>query len=65
MLIVRLVGRILQLQSFMADVPQVTVTAVAAVCGEGKVNAVRLAVFDFGFTGIHGPLLISPGCDDL
>ena len=65
MLIVRLIGRILQLQSFMADVPQVTVTAVAAVCREGKVNAVRLAVFDFGFTGIPGPLLISPGCDDL
>ena len=48
----------------MADVPDVPVTAVGGVCGEGKMDAVCLAVFDFGFTGIHFPLVTSPGSDD-
>ena len=64
MIIIGLVGRILKLQSFMTDVPQVAVTAVAGIRGEGKVDAMSLAVFDFRFTGIHGPLVASPGSDD-
>ena len=49
----------------MADVPQVTVTAVAAVCGEGKVNAVLLAVFNLILAGLHGPYIgHTPGSDD-
>ena len=52
MSVVGLVCGILQLQTFMADVPDVTVAAVAGICRERKVNAVSLAVFDFGFPGI-------------
>ena len=64
MVIVGLIGRIFKLQSLMADVPQVTVAAVAGICGEGKVNAMSFAVFDFGLTGIQRPFVISPGGDD-
>ena len=65
MIVVGLVCRILQLQSLMADVPQVPVAAVGLIRGEGQVNAVRLAVFNLGFTGIHGPLVVTPWGDDL
>ena len=65
MIIVRLVGRIFQLKTFMADVPDVTVTAVRRICRERKVDAMSLAVFNLRFTGIHFPLVISPGSDDL
>ena len=64
--VVRLVGRILQLQSLMADVPQVAVTAVAVAAVERKINAVLLAVFDLIFTGLHGPYIShTPWSDDL
>ena len=56
---------ILELEAFMADVPQVAVAAVAAVCREGQVNAVCLAVCDLGFTGIHVPLGASPCSDNV
>ena len=49
----------------MADVPQVTVTAVAGICGERKIDAMCLAVCDLIFTGLHVPFVISPGSDDL
>ena len=58
-------GRIFQLQAFVADVPEVPVTAVAAVSGEGQVDAVLLTVFDLGLTGIQCPLVVPPGGDDL
>ena len=45
-IVVRLIGRILELKTLVADVPDVAVTAVAGVCGERKINAVCLAVFD-------------------
>ena len=64
--IVRLIGRILQLQTFVADVPEVPVTAVAVAVIEGKVDAVFLAVFDLVFTGLHCPDVgHTPGSDDL
>ena len=66
MVIVRLVGRILKFQAFMADVPEVAVAAVAVACVEWKVDAVLLAVFDLFFAGIHGPYIRhSPWSDDL
>ena len=65
MVIVGSVCGILELEAFVADVPEVPVTAVAAVGGEGKLDAVRLAVRDLGFTGVHGPLGASPGSDDI
>ena len=49
----------------MADVPDITVTAVGGVSGERKVDAVCLAVLDLRFTGIHVPLVVSPWSDDL
>ena len=65
MVIIGLVGRIFQFQAFMADVPQVAVAAVAGIRGERKVDAVGLAVGDFGFPGIQGPLIVSPCGDNL
>ena len=65
MFVVWLIGRIFQFQSFMADVPQVTVTAVTGICSKRKVNAVCAAVFNLGFTGIHVPFVVSPRSDDL
>ena len=65
MLVVGLVAGIFQLQTFVADVPDVTVTAVGRIGGERKVNTMSLAVLDFGFTGVHVPLIASPGSDDL
>ena len=65
MLVVGLVAGILQLQTFVADVPDVTVTAVGRIGGERKVNAMSLAILDLGFTGVHVPLVASPGSDDL
>ena len=65
MIVVRFAGRIFQFQSFMADVPEVTVTAVAVVSGKRQVNSVCLAVCNLCFTGIHFPFITSPGSDDL
>ena len=65
-IVVGLAGRILQLQTFVADVPQVAVTAVTVVSRERQVDAVSLAVLDLVFTGLHGPNVgHSPGSDDL
>ena len=64
MVIIRLICRIFKLKTLMADVPDVSVTAVAGVRGERKVDAVCLAVSDFTFTGIKLPLIASPCCDD-
>ncbi len=47
-----LVCGILKFKTFVADVPDVTVTAVGVVCGERKLDAVLLAVFDLGFSRI-------------
>ena len=65
MLVVGLVAGILQLQTFVADVPDVTVTAVGRIGGERKMNTMSLTVLDLGFTGIHVPLVASPGSNDL
>jgi hypothetical protein len=58
--IIGFVGGILQLQPFMADVPDIAVTAVGGICGKRQMDAVCLTVFDLGFSGIHCPLIISP-----
>ena len=65
MLEIRLVCRILQFQTFVADMPDIPIPAVGGIGRKRKVDSVGLAVFDFGFTGIHGPLVISPGSNDL
>ncbi len=62
---VRLVGRIFQFQTFMADMPQVAIAAVAGICRKRKIDAVCLTVFDLGLTGIHSPFVAPPGSDDL
>ena len=49
----------------MADVPKVPVAAVTRIRGERKIDAVRFAVLDFGFTGIHRPLVAPPCGNDL
>ena len=41
----------------MADVPQVTVTAVAVFCIKWKVDAVCFTVSQLVFTGLHGPYI--------
>ena len=55
---------IFQFQTFVADMPEIAVAAVAVRRGEGKINAVLLAVFDFRFAGIHVPVVITPCGDD-
>ena len=65
MLVVGLVAGIFQLQTFVADVPDITVTAVGRIGGERKMNTMSLTVLDLGFTGIHVPLVASPGSNDL
>ena len=52
-IVVRLTGRILELKTLVADMPDVAVTAVAGVCGERKMNAVCLAVCDLILAGLH------------
>ena len=64
-IVVRLTGRILELKTLVADMPDVAVTAVAGVCGERKMNAVCLAVCDLILAGLHGPLVVSPCSDNL
>ena len=50
----------------MADVPQVTVTAVAVFCIKWKIDSVSLAECNLIFTGLHGPdICHTPWCDDL
>ena len=64
--IVRFIGRVFQFQSFMADVPQVSVTAVAVAGVERKIDAVFVTVFNLIFPGLHGPYVgHSPRSDDL
>ena len=65
MIVVRLASGIFQFQAFMADVPDVAVTAVGGIRGEGQVDAVRLAVVDLGLAGVERPLLVTPCSDDL
>ena len=64
--IVGLHRRIFQFQSLVADVPEVSVTAVAVLGVKGKIDAVFAAVFDLILTGLHGPEIgHTPGSDDL
>ena len=66
MIVVRLICRILKLQAFMADVPQVAVTAVAVAVVKRKVDTMFLAVLNLVITGLHGPYIShSPRSDDL
>ena len=62
MLVIRLLGRILQLQSFVAYVPEIPVPAVGGVRTEGKVDTVLPAVFYLRFPGVHRPRIVTPGC---
>ena len=65
-IVVWLTCRIFQLQPFMADMPQITVTAVAVFCIKWKINTVSFAVFDLIFTGLHGPYIChTPWSNDL
>ena len=57
-------GRILEFETFVADVPEVAVTAVTAVSGEGEVDPVLFAELDLRFTGVHCPLVAAPCGDD-
>ena len=50
MLVVRLVAGIFQFQTFVADVPDITVTAVGRIGGERKMNAMSLAVLNLSLT---------------
>ena len=65
MLVVRLVSWIFKLKTFMADMPDVTVTAVAAVCAEWKMNTMLSAVFNLILTRLELPVRISPRSDNL
>ena len=56
---------IFKLQTFVADVPDVTVTAVRCCHIKWKINAVLLTECDFILTGLHRPLWLSPCCDDI
>ena len=55
--VVWLICRIFQFQTFMADVPQVTVTAVAVFCIEWQIDAVLFYEFQLVFTGLHSPYI--------
>ena len=65
MLVVRLISWIFKLKTFMADMPDVTVTAVAAVCAEWKMNTMLSAVFNLILTRLELPVRISPRSDNL
>ena len=54
-LIIRSQGRIFELETFVADVPQVAVTAVALGVVERKINAVGFAVRNLVVAGLHCP----------
>ena len=50
----------------MADVPQVTVTAVAVLCVKWKINSMSFTIIDLVFTGLHCPYIChTPWSDDL
>ena len=63
MVVVRSQGRILELKTFMADVPDIAVTAVAVIFLERKLDVVFCTVFQLIFTGFDIP--DSPRSDDL
>ena len=65
MLVIRREGRVFKLETFVTDVPEVTVTAVAVLSGEGKIDTMCLAVVDLILAGFHGPDIgHTPWCDD-
>ena len=65
MIVIRLSRRILKLQALMADMPQISVAAVAGISGKRKIDAMGFAVVDFLLTGLHGPNVgHTPGSDD-
>ncbi len=49
----------------MANVPDISVTAVGTVRRKWKVDTMCLAIFNFRLAGIHCPLVISPRSDNL
>ena len=50
----------------MADVPEVSVTAVAVTCIKWKSDAMSLTELDLIFTGLHGPQIChTPWSNDL
>ena len=66
LIIIGLAGRIFQFETFVADMPEITVAAVPLSHGKRKINAMVTAVLHFLFTGIHFPHFgHAPGGDDL
>ena len=63
MLIVGFLRRIFKFETFMGQMPEVTVTAVAVAVREWKIDSVLFAVFFFIFAGLKLPVRITPGCD--
>ena len=64
-IVVWFVCRILQFQTFMADVPDVTVTAVRMSSIKRKIDTVCLTVCNLRITGIQLPFRLSPYSDNL
>ena len=65
MIIVWCLSRILKFKSLMADMPDISVTAVRLICSERKINAVCLTILNLCLTGIHTPSVITPWSDYL
>ena len=63
-IVVRFVCGIFQFQTFMAQMPQVSVTAVGVVMAYFEGDTMVSQVLDFVFTGLHFPCVQSPGSDD-
>ena len=65
MVIVGFICGVFQFQAFVAQVPDVSVTAIGIVVACFKRNAMLCQIFDLVFTGFHFPGIQSPGSDDL
>ena len=63
LVVLRLVSRILKIQTLVGEVPQVHILGVVGFTGDLDRNVVSLSVFDLLLTGLDVP--DSPGSDDL
>ena len=63
--VVRFVCRVFQFQTLMAQVPQVSVTAVGVVMACFKGDTMVSQILYFILTGLHLPCIQSPGSDNL
>ena len=64
MFVVRFVCGVFQFQTFVAQVPDVAVTAVRVVVACFERNAMCFQVSHFVFTTLHAPCIQTPGSDD-